>query len=268
MSLLEITDLSVSIAQIPILRRVSLSVDAGEILGVIGESGSGKSMTALAIMQLLPEGSDAIGSIRLDGEEVIGASEAQMRRLRGGAVGMVFQEPMTALNPVQTIGDQVVETVMIHRRCGRAEALKLARETLDRVELPADRFPLDRYPHELSGGQRQRVVIAMAIAMRPRLLIADEPTTALDVTTQAQILKLLKDLVEERGLALLMITHNLGVVRETSSYVYVMNKGVVVENGPTSQIFEAPREDYTKALIAAVPRLTGGTRFGAREALS
>ena len=251
MSLLEITDLSVSIAQIPILRRVSLSVDAGEILGVIGESGSGKSMTALAIMQLLPEGSDAVGSIRLDGEEVIGASEMQMRRLRGGAVGMVFQEPMTALNPVQTIGDQVAETVMIHRRCGRAEALKLARETLDRVELPADRFPLDRYPHELSGGQRQRVVIAMAIAMRPKLLIADEPTTALDVTTQAQILKLLKRLVDEDGMGMIFITHDLGVIAGLADKIAIMKTGVVVEAGETVSLFRNLSHPYSQALFEA-----------------
>jgi peptide/nickel transport system ATP-binding protein len=183
MALLEVKDLSLRIGTFPILHDVDLSVDAGEVLGVIGESGSGKSMTALAIMQLLPEGAVTGGSIRLDGREVLGLPDREMRRLRGNTVGMVFQEPMTALNPVRSIGEQVAETAMIHGGMSREAALKVARETLDRVELPADRFPLDRYPHELSGGQRQRVVIAMAIAMRPKLLIADEPTTALDVTT-------------------------------------------------------------------------------------
>jgi peptide/nickel transport system ATP-binding protein len=267
MALLEIKDLQLSIAGFPILKDVDLSVDAGEVLGVIGESGSGKSMTALSIMQLLPVGSVTGGSVKLEGREVLGLSDREMRAIRGNTVGMVFQEPMTALNPVKTIGDQVAETAMIHGGMSRAEAMKVARDTLDRVELPADRFPLDRYPHELSGGQRQRVVIAMAIAMRPKLLIADEPTTALDVTTQAQILKLLQRLVDEDGMGLIFITHDLGVVAGLADKVAIMRRGEVVEAGPTVSLFRNLQHPYSKALFEASshvpPRIppaeTGGT---------
>ncbi len=251
MALLEVKNLSLSIAGFPILREVDLSVEAGEVLGVIGESGSGKSMTALSIMQLLPTGSIAGGSIRLEGREVLGLPDREMRAIRGQAVGMVFQEPMTALNPVKTIGDQVAETAKVHGGMGREAALKVARETLDRVELPADRFPLDRYPHELSGGQRQRVVIAMAIAMRPKLLIADEPTTALDVTTQAQILTLLQRLVDEDDMGLIFITHDLGVVAGIADKVAIMRQGEVVEAGPTVALFRNLQHPYSKALFEA-----------------
>ena len=192
MSLLAIRDLTVSIHGQPVLNGVTLDIAPGQIVAVTGESGSGKSMTALGVMQLLPQGAIAGGSITLDGAEILAMPEAQMCRIRGRDIGMVFQEPMTALNPVQCIGDQVAETIRVHQHLPKAEALERARAMLDRVGLPAERFPLSRYPHELSGGQRQRVVIAMAIALRPKLLIADEPTTALDVTTQAQILALLQ----------------------------------------------------------------------------
>jgi len=267
MALLEIKNLTLSIAGFPILRDIDLSVDAGEVLGVIGESGSGKSMTALSVMQLLPVGSATTGSVLLEGREVLGLPDREMRAIRGRTVGMVFQEPMTALNPVKTIGDQVAETAMIHGGMGRAAAMKVARETLDRVELPADRFPLDRYPHELSGGQRQRVVIAMAIAMRPKLLIADEPTTALDVTTQAQILKLLQRLVDEDDMGLVFITHDLGVVAGIADRVVIMRQGEVVEAGPTVALFRNLTHPYSKALFEASshvpPRVpptgTGGT---------
>ena len=267
MALLEIQDLSLSIGPSTILRDIDLSVDAGEVLGVIGESGSGKSMTALAIMQLLPPGSVTSGSIRFDGAELLGKPEREMRQLRGGSIGMVFQEPMTALNPLKTIGDQVAETAMIHAGMNRQDALARARETLDRVELPADRFGLDRYPHELSGGQRQRVVIAMAIAMRPKLLIADEPTTALDVTTQAQILKLLKRLVDEDGMGMIFITHDLGVVAGLADKVAIMQRGDVVEAGPTVALFRNLTHPYSQALFEASkhvppripPRKAGGT---------
>jgi len=251
MPLLEIKDLSLQIGPFPILRDIDLTVDAGEIVGVIGESGSGKSMTALTVMQLLPTGSVTHGSVKLEGREVLGLPDAEMRKIRGGTVGMVFQEPMTALNPVKTIGEQVAETAMIHAGLGRSEAMKVARRTLDRVELPELRFPLDRFPHELSGGQRQRVVIAMAIAMRPKLLIADEPTTALDVTTQAQILNLLQRLVDEDGMGMMFITHDLGVIAGLADKVAIMRKGEVVEAGPTVPLFRNLQHPYSKALFEA-----------------
>lgn len=267
MALLEVKDLLLSIGKFPILRDIDLTVDAGEILGVIGESGSGKSMTALSVMQLLPTGAKTAGSVKLEGREVLGLPDAEMRKIRGGTVGMVFQEPMTALNPVKTIGDQVAETAMVHGGLGRREALEVARQTLERVELPTARFPLDRYPHELSGGQRQRVVIAMAIAMRPKLLIADEPTTALDVTTQAQILKLLQKLVDEDGMGLMFITHDLGVIAGLADKVSIMRQGEVVEAGPTVQLFRGLKHPYSKALFEASshvppripPAVVGGT---------
>ncbi|CAN7391732.1 dipeptide ABC transporter ATP-binding protein [Devosia sp. LjRoot16] len=267
MALLDVKDLQLSIGKFPILRDIDLSVDAGEILGVIGESGSGKSMTALSVMQLLPFGATTSGSVKLDGREVLGLPDAEMRRIRGGTVGMVFQEPMTALNPVKTIGDQVAETAMVHGGMARRDALEVARQTLERVELPTSRFPLDRYPHELSGGQRQRVVIAMAIAMRPKLLIADEPTTALDVTTQAAILKLLQKLVDEDGMGLMFITHDLGVIAGLADKVSIMRQGEVVEAGPTVQLFRALQHPYSKALFEASshvppripPAVVGGT---------
>ncbi|WP_029040480.1 ABC transporter ATP-binding protein [Cucumibacter marinus] len=251
MSLLAVKDLCLSISGTEILRDIDLAVDAGEILGVIGESGSGKSMTALSIMQLLPRGSETGGVIALDGDNILAHSEAEMCAIRGDDIGMIFQEPMTALNPVKTIGEQVAETVMVHGKASKAEAMRIARETLDRVELPGDRFPLSRYPHELSGGQRQRVVIAMAIALRPRLLIADEPTTALDVTTQAQILTLLKRLVDEDGMGLMLITHDLAVVADIADKIVIMKDGEVVEAGETVALFRAMKHPYTRALFEA-----------------
>ncbi len=193
--LLETRDLSVRIGGRVILDQLSFKIRAGEVFGLVGESGSGKSMTSLAVMRLLPAGAKAHGAVLLEGADLSRMSERQMCDLRGDEISMIFQEPMTALNPLKTIGDQVAETVLRHGRTTRAAALAVARERLDRVGLPAPRFPLTLYPHELSGGQRQRVCIALAIARRPKLLIADEPTTALDVTTQAQILTLLKELV-------------------------------------------------------------------------
>ncbi|MGR3761044.1 ABC transporter ATP-binding protein [Roseobacteraceae bacterium NS-SX3] len=251
MSLLDITGLSLSIGSYPILRDVSLSVAPGEIVAVTGESGSGKSMTALSVMQLLPDSAAARGRIMLDGTDLLTQSEAQMCRHRGQSIGMVFQEPMTALNPVKTIGEQVMETILVHKAMPREDAKARAREMLDRVGLPADRFPLTRYPHELSGGQRQRVVIAMAIALRPKLLIADEPTTALDVTTQAQILALLKDLVQDFGMGLLIITHDLAVVADLADRIVVMRNGEVVETGHTGWLLGNMQHPYTRMLFAA-----------------
>lgn len=251
MTLLKITDLQLAIGRTQILKDVDLEVGAGEILGVIGESGSGKSMTAFSVMQLLPHAADVSGSIKLAGEELLTKSEREMCGVRGRDIGMIFQEPMTALNPVKTIGDQVAETILIHSDKSKAEALAIARDTLNRVGLTEDRFPLTRFPHELSGGQRQRVVIAMAIALKPRLLIADEPTTALDVTTQAQILDLLKKLVEEDRMGLILITHDLAVVAGIADKIAIMKSGEVIERGETSHLFANMQEPYSKALLEA-----------------
>ncbi|MSU92330.1 dipeptide ABC transporter ATP-binding protein [Rhodobacteraceae bacterium 2CG4] len=251
MSLLSIEGLDLAIHGVPILKRVSLAVAPGRILGVIGESGSGKSMTAFSVMRLLPRGADLSGRILFAGQDLAQAGEAQMGRVRGAGIGMVFQEPMTALNPLQTIGAQVAETLRLHDGLSARTAAARARAVLDRVGLPEPEFPLGRYPHELSGGQRQRVVIAMAIARRPRLLIADEPTTALDVTTQAQILALIRRLVDEDGMGAIFITHDLGVVANVADSVAIMRRGAVVEAGPTAQVFAEMRHPYTRALFAA-----------------
>ena len=257
MSLLEISALTLEIGNTPILRGVDLTVEAGEIVGLIGESGSGKSMTALAIMQLLPARARQGGSISYRGMELIGRDERELCHYRGSTWAMVFQEPMTALNPLMTIGAQVGEAVHVHGGFTRAEALDYAGGVLDRVGLPADRIGRDRYPHELSGGQRQRVGIAIAIAMKPALLIADEPTTALDVTTQAQILELLERLVDEDGMGMVLITHDLAVVAGVADRVAIMRQGVVVEAGETATVFRERAHPYTRMLFDAsrhVPR--------------
>lgn len=240
--------LSLSIHGTPILRDLSLKIAPGQITGLVGESGSGKSMTALAMIGLLPRGGVTTGAIRLGETDLAALTERQWLEIRGKDIGMIFQEPMTALNPVQTVGAQVSETLRL-RGTPRAEALRIARDKLDRVGLRE--IPLDRYPHELSGGQRQRVCIALAIARRPRLLIADEPTTALDVTTQAQILDLLRDLVRDEGMALLLITHDLGVVAGLADHVAVMKRGEIVEAGPTEALFRTRAHPYTRDLLAA-----------------
>ena len=252
MTLLSITNLSLAIHSFSILRNITLSVASGEIVAVTGESGSGKSMTALAAMQLLPTGAQAKGHVMLGDRDLLKLPEKDLCGIRGNEIGMVFQEPMTALNPVQTIGQQVAETIRVHhpsvsRQAGHAKAIA----TLERVGLPIDQFPLSRFPHELSGGQRQRVVIAMAIALRPRLLIADEPTTALDVTTQAQILDLLKRLAKDDNMGLLMITHDLAVVADMADSIYVMRKGEVVEQGQTGALLRNRRHPYTQMLFEA-----------------
>ena len=249
MSLLSIRGLNVAIDGKSILRNVSFEVAPGEIVAVTGESGSGKSMTALSVMQLLPDRARTVGEILLENTNLLTLQERQMCDLRGQAIGMVFQEPMTALNPVKTIGDQVAETIYLHRPGVDAEAV--AARVLTRVGLPPDKFPPSRFPHELSGGQRQRVVIAMAIACGPRLLIADEPTTALDVTTQAQILDLLKRLTQEDGMGLLMITHDLAVVAEMADRILVMKDGEIVEQGPTQSLISDMQHPYTRMLFAA-----------------
>ncbi|GHE98685.1 ABC transporter ATP-binding protein [Aliiroseovarius zhejiangensis] len=256
--MIRVADLSLSIHSAPILHDVDLSIAPGQVVGLVGESGSGKSMTALALMGLLPRGMTRTGQIWLDDTDLAALDEAAMCNIRGRRISMIFQEPMTALNPVKTIGDQVAEALLIHGRANRNDALRIAAEKLARVGLPQDRFPLDRYPHELSGGQRQRVCIAMAIALHPDLLIADEPTTALDVTTQAQILDLLKELVAEDGMGLLLITHDLAVVAGMADHVAVMRKGEIVEQGDTETLFRTMSHPYTRQLLEASGHVPDG----------
>ena len=256
MTLLAIDGLSLSIHGTPILRDLSFSIEAGEILGVIGESGSGKSLTALSIMQLLPGGSQSRGRVLFAGQDLAAAAERDLCAVRGRDLGMVFQEPMTALNPLQTIGQQVAETIRIHDGASPQQALERAEAVLAQCELPAAQVPLSRYPHQLSGGQRQRVVIAMAIAMRPRLLIADEPTTALDVTTQAEILSLLQRLVAEEGMALMLITHDLAVAASLADRIMVMHAGKVVEQAPTATLLKEREHPHTQALFDATNHRT------------
>ena len=251
MTLLKVQNLNLSIGKTPILKDISFDLEAGRILGIVGESGSGKSITALSVLQLLPNGTTWDGDIEFDGEDIKILSEDDFCDLRGNDISMIFQEPMTALNPVQTIGDQVSESIRIHTGKSRREAEQLARETLNRVELPESEFPLSRYPHDLSGGQRQRVMIAMAIALQPKLLIADEPTTALDVTTQAEILELLEKLVREDGLSLMLITHDLAVVAQMADDVVVMKDGEIVEQGSSIDVFSKMQHPYTRQLFSA-----------------
>ncbi|MEO1679201.1 MAG: ABC transporter ATP-binding protein [Pseudomonadota bacterium] len=249
--MIEVDRLSLSIRDVPILREVSLALAPGRTLGLVGESGSGKSMTALAIMRLAPRAAEMSGAVRLEGQALGPLSERQMCDIRGREIGMIFQEPMTALNPVQRIGDQVAETLLVHGHANRGEAMARAKDRLARVGLVPDRFPLSRYPFELSGGQRQRVCIALAIALRPKLLIADEPTTALDVTTQAQILALLKELVAEEDMACLFITHDLGVVAEMAHEIAVMQRGEIVERTTPDALPGGLSHPYAKSLFSA-----------------
>lgn len=248
---LRVEELSVTIGATPIIKQVSFSVGAGEILGLVGASGSGKSMTARAIMQLLPSGAVMSGVVALHGERLSGRSEAHLQTVRGRDVGMIFQEPMSALNPLMCIGDQVAETVRLHRSVSRAEARDAARAALDQAGLSGDAGAHQRLPYELSGGQRQRVAIAMAIVMQPRLLIADEPTTALDVITQAQVLALLRDLAGSRGMGLLLVTHDMAVIAQLTDRVAVMRQGEIIEHGTTAEILHHGREAYTRSLLAA-----------------
>ena len=239
-----------------VVREASLAVGEREVVGLVGESGSGKTLTALAVLRLVPEpGKISGGSVRFAGDEVLALPERELRRLRGGRIGMVFQEPAAALDPVFSIGFQLVEAIRAHERVPRRLARKRAEELLGLVAIPEPRRRLDDYPHQLSGGQRQRVMIALALAAGPQLLLADEPTTALDVTLQGQVLELLLRLRDELGLAILLVTHDLAVVAETCDRVVVMYCGEVVEEAATAQLFAAPAHPYTRGLLAAVPRL-------------
>jgi peptide/nickel transport system ATP-binding protein len=260
LTLLEVENLTVRLptARGPAtaLREVGLSLERGEAVGVVGESGSGKSMLALAILGLLPEGTEATGAVRFAGRDLLGAPESELCRIRGDRIGIVFQEPMTALNPLHRIGDQVAEPLVLHRGMSQREAGTEAARLLERVGLLPDVPRLAAsYPHQLSGGQRQRVAIAMALACGPDLLIADEPTTALDVTVQARILDLIAGLVSETGMALLLISHDLGVIAENVDRVLVMYGGTIVESAPAPELFRRPAHPYTQGLLAARPRL-------------
>ena len=258
--LVGIRDLSVSFRMtdhvVEAVRNVSFHIDRGETVALVGESGSGKSVTALSILQLLPypKAFHPSGSVRVDGQELIGAPDRRLRSIRGDRISMIFQEPMTSLNPLHTVLRQVSETLFLHRRMNRERAKARVLELLDMVGIREPAKRLDSYPHQLSGGQRQRVMIAMALANEPDLLIADEPTTAVDVTIQAQILGLLQDLRSRLGMAMLMITHELSIVRKVADRIYVMNRGRIVEDGPTARVFQAPQHEYTRVLIASEPQ--------------
>ena len=236
---------------------VSFSVKAGERRGVVGESGCGKSVTAMSIMRLIepPAGEIVTGTIEFDGRDLLKLSEAEMQEVRGGEIAMIFQDPMTALNPVYTIGDQLIETVLLHQNVSKSEARDIAISALNDVQIPYAKNRMDDYPHQFSGGMRQRVMIAMGLSCEPKLLIADEPTTALDVTTQAQIMSLMLDLADERNTAVLLITHDLGVVAGFCDTIQVMYAGTIVERGTADEIFNNPQHPYTWGLLGSMTRL-------------
>ena len=257
--LLEVKDLSVSFAsdegEVEALDRVSFAIKKGQNLGLVGESGCGKSVSAFSIMRLLPKPTGMIthGEILLGAKDLLSLSTDDMRKVRGNEIGMIFQEPMNALNPVQKIGDQIAEVFLLHQNVSKSQAWQLAVDMLGEVGIPAAEIRALDYPHQLSGGMRQRVVIAMALACTPKLIIADEPTTALDVTVQAQILDLLKILQKKKGSSILLITHDLGVIAETCDEVCVMYAGRIVERASTKALFENPVHAYTRGLLSSTP---------------
>lgn len=255
---ISVRNLQVSFGKTTVVHDLNFDIAPGSTLALVGESGSGKSVTSLAIMGLLPDRiGRAAGSVKLDGQELLTLPEAEMRKVRGGRISMIFQEPMTSMNPVQRIGDQLAEVIQIHRGLKGAALQDAAVDMLRKVRIPDPETRMRQYPHTFSGGMRQRVMIAMALACNPALIIADEPTTALDVTVQAQTLALLKDLQQETGTAVLFITHDMGVVAEVADDVLVMRHGREIENGAVEQVFSAPRDTYTRSLIEAVPSLVG-----------
>ncbi|MGW5718668.1 dipeptide ABC transporter ATP-binding protein [Amycolatopsis sp. NPDC003865] len=266
--LLRLHDVAVSFGDVEAVRGAGYEVAAGEVVAVVGESGSGKTVTAMSLLGLLPPTARVTGRAELAGRDLYAMTPAELRAVRGGEVGMVFQEPMSALNPVFTIGDQLVEAVRTHRELTAAAARERAVELLGLVGLPDPRERFRSYPHELSGGQLQRVVIAMAVANEPKLLIADEPTTALDVTVQAEILELLRDLRERLGTAILLITHDMGVVADLADRVVVMHDGRVVEQGAVQDVFTAPAERYTRQLLGSVVSLGSAATAGLERALA
>ncbi|NYD65528.1 peptide/nickel transport system ATP-binding protein [Agromyces atrinae] len=263
-------DFGVDNAWVPAAKNLSYTIGPGEVVAVVGESGSGKSASSMAILDLLPKNSRVRGTIDVNGRSVTSMSPRALRELRGEEVAAIFQEPMTALNPVYTVGFQIVETIRTHRPMPPSEAAKKAIEMLTLVEMPDPKKAFDSYPHQLSGGQRQRAMIAQALVLDPSLLIADEPTTALDVTVQAEILELLRDLKDRLKSAVLLITHDMGVVADLADWVVVMQQGVIVEQGPAAQIFASPQDPYTQALLAAVPHLgqSDGEEVDVTETLS
>jgi peptide/nickel transport system ATP-binding protein len=268
--LLEVSSLTTAFvtpsATVMAVNDVSFTVHAGETLALVGESGSGKSVTALSILRLVPwPGRILNGSIRFQGRELMTLSESDLRPLRGAGIALIFQDPMAALNPVFSIGDQIAETLIVHGEADWPTARARAVALLDAVKIPDAARRSREYPHQLSGGQRQRVVIAMALACRPALLIADEPTTALDVTIQAEILDLLKEMKSEFGLSLLLITHDLGIVAEMANRVAVMYAGRIVEEAPVTPFFESPRHPYSRGLLASLPGAAGSRRLRAIE---
>ena len=261
MSLLEVKDLRTHFhTRAGVVRAVDgvdLYLDHGELLGLVGESGCGKSITALSIMRLIsPPGKIVSGEIIFDGKDLLKFSDEEMRQIRGDDIAMIFQDPMTSLNPVFTVGEQIAEALRLHRKLSRSAARDAAIEAMREVAIPDPARRIDDYPHQLSGGMRQRVMIAMALACDPKLLIADEPTTALDVTIQAQILELLNELRKSRDLAVLLITHDLGVVAETADRVAVMYTGKIVEESPVDELFARPKHPYTEGLLRSVPKLS------------
>jgi len=253
--LLDVEHLDIRFGSAAAVRDLSFSIATGESVGLVGESGSGKSVTSLAIMRLLPPQARVSGHIRFAGEDLLAATQERMRKLRGQAITMIFQEPMTALNPLMRVGDQVAEAILAHEAVSGKEAWTRAVAALDEVAIPNPASRARDYPHQLSGGQRQRVMIAMAIVNRPQLLIADEPTTALDVTVQAQILELLARLREKFALSMLFISHDLGVVSQIADRIAVMYRGQVLETGSARQVFTAPAHEYTRGLLNAIPTL-------------
>jgi len=261
MALLEVdnlvTEFETDEGRVRAVDGVSFTVKAGQTVGIVGESGCGKSVTALSIMRLLPQpmGQIAGGALRFQGRDLVNLPLTEMQKIRGNEIGMVFQEPMTALNPVHTIGKQLTEVMLLHRDISADQALRDGVEILARVGIPSPDVRMGEYPHQLSGGMRQRVVIAMALACEPALLIADEPTTALDVTIQAQILELIRELQADMGMAVILITHDLGVIAETSNDVVVMYAGRVAEQGSVFDIFDRPAHPYTRGLLESIPRL-------------
>ncbi len=265
MSLLEVKNLRTTFrtedGPVTAVNGLSFALEAGETLGIVGESGSGKSVTALSIMRLLASSATVTADrLSFEGENLPELSEAEMRKIRGHKIAMIFQDPMTSLNPVLTIGEQIAEAVRLHLGLDRRESRDRAVEMLRKVRIPAPETRLNDYPHQFSGGMRQRVMIAMALSCNPQLLIADEPTTALDVTIQAQVLELMNELQHETGAAIVLITHDLGVVAEVCKNVLVMYGGNMVEYGTAEQIFEQPRMPYTQGLLASLPRLDDGDR--------